>query len=80
MTEPPIVIAIRDAYENAHREECERAAAWVENVGWRFSIEQFEEILAERRRLTEADRAKLWQFRGDLIKERSAPIERNLQA
>jgi hypothetical protein len=72
-TEPAIVTAIRTASADAHDNECRHVAAWVENVGWQFADDHFEDMLSLRGRLTVDDLGALRDFRTRLIAERSAP-------
>jgi hypothetical protein len=52
--------------------EARLAVRWVERIGWRFRLEDFEEVLAGWVRLTDCDRAELRAFRDRLIEERAA--------
>lgn len=73
--QPPIVVAIARAYDEANAEyeaACSKAATWVARTGWRLTDEHFEDLLLSRVRLSESDCAELRAFRARLIEERVA--------
>jgi hypothetical protein len=62
---------IGKAAAQAHREDAERAVAWVYGAGWRIpDDEYFGEILAGYGHLTDGDRAELHAYRVRLLEER----------